>query len=242
MVLSDQRMLCVQASDMATQSFTLRHTGGVRFSYVPCAGIKYDYGQVTVEELDLDDELAEMDLEDEEETGPDRERGSAREGHVNQRLACANFERHGSCANGDRCQYAHGPTNNKSSGWHGTYPGQSRNDRVCRNFATGQCMYGDRCNFTHVAYPPAELRPPAGYYSSPSSSRNSTPAVSRPGSASASRRGSASRPGSAAASRPGSAARQNASGPSSAAGQSAPRVPIASDKLSSTFNVPADKV
>ena len=185
-------------------------------SYLSVAGIKYDYGQVTVEELDLDDELADIDLEDDDDS-PDQERSAGKPPMAKPDIYQAPW-----------CRSGQAPRQGKDAA-----------KAVCRNFASGECKFGDKCHFKHVATSSADKRPPAQYYSSPSSSRASTPSVSRPGSAS-----SSWRQGSGAAGKgsrdPSPAPSQ--SRPGSARQQSRPRLPVVQQKMVTTFTVPDNKV
>ena len=199
------------------------------------AGIKYDYGQVTVEELDLGDELADVDVDVEDMDLPDRERQSV----SGRRQPCANYERHGSCANGDKCCYKHEVRGKLASQEKPRRQDSNAGKGICRNYASGQCKYGDRCHFKHVAYSAVDKRPPSQYYSSPSSSRGSTPAVSRPNSANQQYGNGQMGRGSRG---PSPAPSPSQSRPGSAGQQAGPRLPVVQQALVATFTVPVHKV
>lgn len=177
-------------------------------------GSKYDYGQITIEELDLEDELADIDLEDDHDGGaPNREHRAARPVKAMQ-------------------------GNSGASRWSTQVHRQDGYavKAVCRNFASGHCNFGDRCHFRHVATSAMEWRPLAQCHSSPSNSRPLRPSVSRPGSASRGNGNGAMGQGSISPayvpphSRPGSD------------GQQGPRLPtVQQQKMVATHTVPANK-
>ena len=58
---------------------------------------------------------------------------------------CRQFEEHGSCRYGDKCQFAHGAAELRSLVRHPKYKTE-----MCRTFhTTGFCPYGLRCHFIH---------------------------------------------------------------------------------------------
>jgi len=58
---------------------------------------------------------------------------------------CRQFEEHGSCRYGDKCQFAHGVAEMRSLARHPKYKTE-----MCRTFhTTGFCPYGLRCHFIH---------------------------------------------------------------------------------------------
>lgn len=61
---------------------------------------------------------------------------------------CRNFMEKGTCPYGNKCQFAHGPTELKCN----TDNQMSYKTRTCHAFARkGYCSYGSRCNFLHKA-------------------------------------------------------------------------------------------
>jgi len=58
---------------------------------------------------------------------------------------CRQFEEHGSCRYGDKCQFAHGAAELRTLVRHPKYKSE-----MCRTFhTTGFCPYGLRCHFIH---------------------------------------------------------------------------------------------
>jgi len=58
---------------------------------------------------------------------------------------CRQFEEHGSCRYGDKCQFAHGDSELRTLARHPKYKTE-----MCRTFhTTGFCPYGLRCHFIH---------------------------------------------------------------------------------------------
>lgn len=208
------------------------------------AGAKYDYGQVTIEELDLGDELANLDLD--EDHAPDQERhsrprsGGYRSGRSRRSESGSSRSESGSSRSGSgssRSGSRYRRSTRRSAGGRSQADNSGASKNICRNYASGQCTYGDRCHFKHVTYSAADRRPPAQYYSSPSSSRASTPCVSRPGSANRQTGKEQTARGSRG---PSPVPLPSHSHPSSAG----PRLPVVQQKpdMAATFTVPANKV
>ncbi|EKX41970.1 hypothetical protein GUITHDRAFT_51698, partial [Guillardia theta CCMP2712] len=62
---------------------------------------------------------------------------------------CKNFEAHGFCGFGDKCNFAHGKEELRSGG---RAPSDTRHfkTRLCKTFALkGKCPYGDNCTYAH---------------------------------------------------------------------------------------------
>jgi butyrate response factor len=59
---------------------------------------------------------------------------------------CRNFTEQGFCPYGNRCQFAHGPSELRNN----TPSNHSYKTRPCLAFShEGYCLYGQRCNFIH---------------------------------------------------------------------------------------------